>query len=255
MIEMKRKILAWAVVLGLILTVCGVSAANDNAGNAPDYSQKTSLCKFPEITKDVDTFFIYPTEYMGLEYGEPDYATLDNTEVNNIEGLYILQASTYADFTNVFMPYYRQAGMAVMKKFKLETGDINAAISGIPYSEIASALDYYFENYNNDPFIIAGYSQGSAITLLVLKKYFKEHLDYYKRMIAAYIIGYSVTKDDLKAYPHLKFATGESDTGVIISWNTEGKKNIEENASNVVVLPGAISINPLTGNSMRHTQR
>ena len=79
----------------------------------------------------------------------------------------------------------------------------------------------------------------------MLKGYFKEHPDYYKRMIAAYVIGYSVTKDDLEAYPHLKFATGETDTGVIISWNTEGKKNVEENASNVVVLPGAISINPL----------
>ena len=64
-------------------------------------------------------------------------------------------------------------------------------------------------------------------------------------MVAAYLIGYSVTKDDLEEYPHLKFATGESDTGVIISWNTEGKKNVEENAHNVVVLPNAISINPL----------
>ena len=45
--------------------------------------------------------------------------------------------------------------------------------------------------------------------------------------------------------PHLKFATGESDTGVIISWNTEGPRNVEGNASNVVLLPNAISINPL----------
>ena len=35
------------------------------------------------------------------------------------------------------------------------------------------------------------------------------------------------------------------DTGVIISYNTEGPKNVEENAINKVVLPGAISINPL----------
>ena len=79
----------------------------------------------------------------------------------------------------------------------------------------------------------------------VLKNYFKEHQDYYKRMVAAYPIGFSITKDDLEQYPYLKFATGESDTGVIISYNTEGPKNIEENARNVVVLPGAMSINPL----------
>ena len=80
---------------------------------------------------------------------------------------------------------------------------------------------------------------------LVLENYFKEHPEYYERMVAAYIIGFSVTKDDLEANPHLKFATGESDTGVIISWNTEGPKNIEENASNAVVRTNAISINLL----------
>ena len=45
--------------------------------------------------------------------------------------------------------------------------------------------------------------------------------------------------------PHLKFATGERDTGVIVSWNTEGKKNVEENACNRALLPNAISIKPL----------
>ena len=79
----------------------------------------------------------------------------------------------------------------------------------------------------------------------LLKTYFKEHPEYYKRMVVAYVIGFSVTKDDLKNYPHLKFATGENDTGVIVSWNTEGPKNVKENAKNVAVLPNAISINPL----------
>ena len=30
------------------------------------------------ITKNVDTFFIYPTEYMDTNEGDPDYASLDN---------------------------------------------------------------------------------------------------------------------------------------------------------------------------------
>ena len=57
--------------------------------------------------------------------------------------------------------------------------------------------------------------------------------------------GYAVTKENLAASPHLQFATGESDTGVIVSWNSEGRVNVEKNARNAVVLPGAISINPL----------
>ena len=64
-------------------------------------------------------------------------------------------------------------------------------------------------------------------------------------MVAAYVIGFSITKEDLAACPYLKFASGENDTGVIVSWNTEGPKNAEENAQNVVVLPNGISINPL----------
>ena len=64
-------------------------------------------------------------------------------------------------------------------------------------------------------------------------------------MVAAYTIGYSVTKGYLAANPHLKFATGESDTGVIVAWNTEGPGNVETNAHNVVVLPDTMSINPL----------
>ena len=225
------------------------TAAADSAGNAPDYSQKASWYRIPNISKDVDTFYIYATEYVmdSFKEGAPEYAPLDNAEtLQGVDGQYTVQASAYDASTNVFVPYYRQAGMLVMKKAWLETGNVDAAISGIPYSDITAALDYYFENYNNGrPFILAGHSQGSVIARLLLKKYFKEHPDYYKRMVAAYIIGYSVTKDDLEAFPYLKFATGESDTGVIVSWNTEGKKNSEENAKTAVLLPNAISINPL----------
>ena len=51
----------------------------------------------------------------------------------------------------------------------------------------------------------------------------------------------------LGANPHLKIATGEADTGVIVSWHTEGPKNVEQNASTPALLPGGININPLWG--------
>ena len=214
---------------------------------APDYSLKKFWYQVPDIIKDVDTFFIYPTEYMGFGKDDPAYATFDNVEMlQGAAGDYIGQASAFAESTNVFVPYYRQAGMPIMYKAWKETGDVSTAISGMPYDDITAALDYYFDNYNNGrPFIIAGHSQGSAMTKLVLKKYFKEHPDYYQRMVAAYVIGYAVTKDDLKENPHWKFASGECDTGVIISWNTEGKGNVEKNMATAVLLPNSISINPL----------
>lgn len=213
----------------------------------PDYSQKADWHRIPEITKGVDTFYILATEYMGFAEDDPDYATIDNPEmVANAPIQYEMNASAFADSSNVFVPFYRQAGLKYAGEVWKKNGNIEAAISGIPYDDITDALDYYFNNFNNGrPFILAGHSQGSAIAKLVLKKYFKEHPEYYKRMVAAYVIGYAVTKDDLAANPHWKFASGENDTGVIISWNTEGKKNVEENFKTCVLFPNAISINPI----------
>lgn len=214
-----------------------------------DYSQKENWCKFPEITKDVDTFYIFATEYIlgSFEEGAPDYGSLDNEEM--IEGMgveYIGHATTYADDTNVFAPYYRQSGLKYAGKIVERDGNLDAALLGMPYNDIVDALDYYFEHYNEGrPFIIAGHSQGSALVKQVLFRYFKEHQDYYQRMVAAYVIGYAVTKEELETYPYLKFATGESDAGVIVSWNTEGPKNAEVDAKTVVLMPGGISINPL----------
>jgi len=217
--------------------------------NPIDYSQKSCWYQIPEITKDIDTFFVYPTEYLATNETDPDYATLDNAEmldgVKNVDHRFL--ASVYEDSTNVFIPYYRQASLRVQIDSWKKTGDIrNALKNDSPYIDINAALDYYFENYNNGrPFILASHSQGSGICTLLLENYFKEHADYYKRMVAAYLIGFSVTKTELKANPHLKFATGETDTGVIISWNTEGPENVENNLPNAVVMPEAVSINPL----------
>ena len=250
--SMKKKLVALLVVGAMITSmVPAVSAYADETevlvSEAPDYSQEDCWYKIPEITKDVDTFYIYSTIYAGANEGDPEYATLDNTEVlDGIEIEHAIKSSVFEDSTNLFIPFYRQCSMALAARTQEETGSVDAAMSGICYDDITAALDYYFENYNEGrPFVIAGHSQGAAILRLVLKDYFKEHPEYYERMVAAYPIGYSVTKDFLEENPHLKFATGETDTGVIISWNTEGPRNVEENATNVLVLPNAISINPL----------
>ena len=214
-----------------------------------DYSKKTNWYKIPEITKEFDTFYIYSTIYFGANEGDPDYATLDNAEM--LAGIPIehaIKSSVFEEATNLFIPLYRQSSMKYAAEVYMKDGNIDAALISIPYTDITAALDYYFENYNQGrPFVIAGHSQGSAILRLVLKGYFKKHPEYYKRMVAAYAIGYSITKEDLEANPHMKFATGETDTGVIISWHAEGPKNVEVNfpIPSVIIAKNGIAINPL----------
>ena len=150
---------------------------------ATDYSKKEYWYQIPEITKDVDTFYIFATDYImsSFEEGASDYATLDNPEL--LEGAkleYRDHATAYADSTNVFAPYYRQSGLRYAGEVIKKTGNFDNALLGLPYEDMTAALDYYFENCNGGrPFILAGHSQGSSMALLLLSRYFKDHPEYY----------------------------------------------------------------------------
>ena len=65
-----------------------------------DYSQKANWCKLPQVTKEVDTFYVYATEYIlgSMAEGAPDYADMNNQEMlEGAEAEYLLHASAYAD--------------------------------------------------------------------------------------------------------------------------------------------------------------
>ena len=110
--------------------------------------------------------------------------------------------------------------------------------------DVTAAFEYYLQYYNHGrPFILAAHSQGSAVLRTILSDYMKDHPNVYKRMIAAYVVGQSITSDYLAKNPHLTFATGPDDTGVIVSWNTEGPV---VDGVNPVTMPGGIAINPIT---------
>jgi hypothetical protein len=64
------------------------------------------------------------------------------------------------------------------------------------------------------------------------------------------VVGQSITPQYLADNPHLKFATGPADTGVIASWNTEAP-SVE--GTNPVTTPGGIAINPITWTTTEQT--
>ena len=191
---------------------------------------------------EADLFYIYPTVVVESTY---ENGVCDVTEDMKAAATatFSTQGAAFAGYTNVYAPYYRQ--LSFQKAMELKTYDeFLTDVRNTPGKEdIFAALDYYFANCNNGrPYILAGHSQGAALVEVVLDEYMKKHPEYYKNMVAAYVIGFGVSQDWLDANPYLKFAEGEKDTGVIVSWNTEAPGAVMQN---IAVAANSRNINPL----------
>ena len=257
-----RNILIFAMVMALF-TGCTVNNTDTNVetevSNVPtviaktnggekwetkiDYANADNWLSAEDTGKDVDVVYFYPTTFSKVSDDAPDVADItDESMRSGAQRELKNQASVFIEDCNIYAPFYRQVNAAYALTLSDEEADDLLRYSAS--QDPSAALDYYFENYNNGkPFILAGHSQGSQILTMILSDYMKEHPEHYENMIAAYVIGYSVTDKYLAANPHLKFAEGADDTGVIISYNTEGPANKDQH--NAVVTDGAISINPI----------
>ena len=74
---MKEKSFA----LIMLLAFAGATSAFAAKATPPDYSDPANWHSLPEITKDADTFYIYPTLYAAAGENDPDYAAIDNPEM------------------------------------------------------------------------------------------------------------------------------------------------------------------------------
>ena len=134
-----------------------------------------------------------------------------------------------------YCPYYRQISLNVWM-------DGEAAVEELfPLSmeDVSAAFDYYLDNYNEGrPFVLAGFSQGGKAVVELVK-----HLPApaYKRMVAAYAIGYRVSDEELAQYPQLRPAVDSTGTGTIICYNSVATPE----AACAVLSPSDICINPV----------
>jgi hypothetical protein len=234
----KILVVLMALLMSVPMTACG------NETIPTDYSKPEHWMNLPAaIDKPVDIFYLYPTAWQRASQNDSYYSTIDNPMMlTKAKLLFDQQATAFAPIGNIYAPYYRQddAGYTL----SLSVADQAKVVGGIPKTDAFAAFDYYIKHYNNGrPFILAGHSQGSIILGLLLSEYMKANPKVYARMIAAYVIGASITEPYLSANPHLKFAVGPDDTGVIISYNTEAPSI---SGPNPMVLPGALAINPIT---------
>ncbi len=215
------------------------SEGTDSA--APDYSLGENwayLGQGPE-TAVADVFFVCPTVYGGDE--DVFNMSLSDEEAKaSFLGATNMEKGIYDADARFFAPYYRQAGLNV---YELSAEEREPWLQ-FAYEDIALAFDYYLEHDNEGrPIILAGFSQGADLCIRLLKDKFQDPA-LQEQLIACYAIGWSITEEELAAYPWLQFASGENDTGVIIAFNSEA-----ESISDSMMIPAGtrtLCINPLS---------
>ena len=228
------------------LFVCGCSPVIYQSGStpsAPDYSEDFAWVAKPDVLdKAIDVFYVYPTIYAGTDPVNMDIS--DPALRANAAGLLKAQAGVYSPHANLFAPFYRQQSGATQSMTAGNGGNDPFAdpFFQVGASDIERAFEFYLTHLNPDrPFLIAGHSQGSMALINLMRKRFDDP-DLQKRLVAAYLIGYSVPIKELDEYPWMKAAQSETDTGVIISYNTEGP----DAGPSPVLYPGqVVLINPL----------
>ncbi len=154
-------------------------------------------------------------------------------------GIYKAQASVFEPYANVFAPYYRQMSTNVdMSGGGLATDTPEFKLGAV---DVQQAFDYYIQNLNNGrPYMLAGHSQGTMALIELIKNRFVDNPELSERLVAAYLIGYTVTDADLFS-SGLSFAQNATDVGVVVTYNTQSVTS----AGGPMLMEGAHCINPL----------
>ena len=229
---MRSKLAYLFPILVLILT-----AAPALAETTPDYSQRQCWLRLPEKpARGIDVFWVYPTVYSGQNIT----ADLHDPQMNrDAKNTLQTQAAVFAPLADIFAPLYRQCSL---KALKLPPDQQEESLA-TGFKDLEAAFDFYLQHLNRErPFILAGHSQGANQLLKLLKKRLAEP-GLRKRLVAAYIIGWSVTHQDLAQYPHLKLCRSPRQTGCVISYNSVANGHGQKAPT---IIKGAVALNPLT---------
>jgi Protein of unknown function (DUF3089). len=207
-----KKILA-AVAAVLCLVSCGKNKVVSEYADESFWFQSGV-----EVNPDyADVLYYVSTEVLSSTDAEGD--TVYRAVLNKDERAAITQEMgymykyVYKDSLNFFSPYYHQL---TLDGYSMPEEVLQPELDSV-YKECLEAFDYYMEHLNGGrPFILSGFSQGAMIVKYLLKNMSDKQ---FENMVAAYVIGYEITDEDLSS-SHIVPAEGADDTGVTISFNS-----------------------------------
>ena len=194
---------------------------------------------YPE--NEVDVFIVAPTVDVTSESNSaitPEYKKRFRNAMNQ-------QQAIFAKTGRIFAPYYRQASI---KAYSMEDASAKKQTFENAYMDVSASFRYFIEHKNNGrPLILAGFSQGADMCYRLLEEYYggngERATALRDRLIAVYAIGWSLTEEMVAKYPQIVPAKGETDTGVVVSYDCE-----DGHVTDTIITPAgtkAISINPL----------
>ena len=228
-----------AVLLVLALLTAALVAWGAKRTESP-YADRANwaYCEVDTAGKAADVFFINPTVYLGDEE-HTVWSDYDENTKAAFVGAINMEKGIYDADARFFAPFYHQAALSAYY-LPAEEAD---PIFGAAYAEIKDAFSYYLKHFNNGrPIILAGFSQGAEMAIRLLKDVFAD-ADVNKQLVACYAIGWRITEEELQDCSHIRFAEGESDTGVLIAFNSEA-----EDVQDSLMIPKGVhtlAINPL----------
>ncbi len=227
------------VCVALFVSCVHTAERSSLESSVPDYGETHAWITPFESQYPVDVFYVYPT----VSHNESGNMDVMNEEDRALaQGIFAAQASLFQGNANIYAPYYRQ-----MSTGAKVSDDPNVLATELPEfkegaSDVQSAFRYYIEHLNQGrPFILAGHSQGSMALIELIKSELGNDVSLREQLVAAYLIGYTVTDEDLRI-SRLHAAEGADDTGVVITFNTQSPASV----GGPMLLAGAHCINPLS---------
>jgi hypothetical protein len=167
----------------------------------------------------VAVFFVHPTTYLhGEEWNDPLAAGTITEE--NTRWVLANQASAYNGCCDVYAPLYRQATIAAF----LEAIDAETREQALEfaYSDVEAAFDHFINQLSRGrPFILASHSQGTRHCRKLLARRISG-TPLAERMVAAFLIGGGVLKEELAALPDMHACAHETDVNCVVHWATYG---------------------------------